>query len=169
MKKTLTERIDAFNEKCGQIGALLILPMVGVVVYEVIMRYVFTAPTSWGFETTTFIYGVHYMLGLSYTQLHNGHVAIDIFSSRLASRPKAVLSVVTYCLIFFPTFGAVTYFAWVYAITSWRELEHLSTSWGPPVYPFKTLMAVGFTLLLLQAVSTVLKDIQVIRQGRATR
>jgi len=78
------------------------------------------------------------------------------------------LSVVTYCLIFFPTFGTVTYFAWVYAISSWREWEHLSTSWGPPVYPFKTLMAVGFTLLLLQGISTVLKDIQTIRQGRAT-
>lgn len=167
MQKTLTERIDAFNERCGQLGALLILPMVGVVVYEVIMRYVFTAPTSWGFETTTFIYGVHYILGLSYTQLYNGHVTIDIFSSRLPRRKKAALSVISYCLIFFPTFGAMTYFAWVYAVNSWKQWEHLSTSWAPPVYPFKTLMAVGFTLLLIQGFSTVLKELQTIRQGRA--
>ncbi len=160
----LSGQIDAVSEKCGRICALLILPMVGVVVYEVIMRYVFTAPTSWGFETTTFIYGIHYILGLSYTQLHDGHVSIDIFSSKLAPGKRAILNIITSGVIFFPTFGCMTYFAWVYAINSWKEWEHLSTSWAPPVYPFKTLMAVGFTLLLIQGFSTLLKDIQTLKQ-----
>jgi len=154
--------IDTINEKIGRMGALLILPMVGVVVYEVIMRYVFSAPTSWGFETTTFIYGIHYILGVSYTQLHDGHVCIDIFESKLPTKKRAVLSIITSLLIFFPTFVCMTIFSWVYALDSWKNWEHQSTSWGPPTYPFKTLMAIGFTLLLLQNFSRLLKDWQTI-------
>ena len=160
MAKTIITLIDTINEKIGRTGALLILPMVGVVVYEVIMRYIFTAPTSWGFETTTFIYGIHYILGLSYTQLHDGHVCIDIFEARLPTKKRALLSIITGLLIFFPTFICMTIFSWRYALDSWMNWEHQSTSWGPVLYPFKTLMAIGFTLLLLQNFSKLLKDWQ---------
>ncbi|MBW1646139.1 MAG: TRAP transporter small permease subunit [Deltaproteobacteria bacterium] len=167
MGSTIIRLIDTTNEKIGQLGALLILPMVGVVVYEVIMRYIFTAPTSWGFETTTFIYGIHYILGLSYTQLHNGHVAIDIFEAKLPTKKRAALSIFTSLVIFFPTFTCMTIFSWRYALDSWRNWEHQSTSWSPPLYPFKTIMAIGFTLLLLQNFSKLLKDWQIVtgRQG----
>ena len=111
------------------------------------MRYVFSAPTSWGFETTTFIYGAHYILGLSYCQLYQGHVSIDIFEARLPTRLRAMLSILTSLVIFFPTFACMSYYSWVYAIDSWRNLEHQSTSWAPPIYPFKTLMAIAFSLL----------------------
>lgn len=159
MSQLLCHKINHLNEKIGSMCALLILPMVGVVVYEVIMRYVFSAPTSWGFETTTFIYGIHYILGMSYTQLHNGHVSIDIFESRLATRKRTILSVITNLLIFFPTFACMTIFSWVYALDSWKNWEHQSTSWGPPIYPFKTLMAVGFTLLFIQMFAKLLQDL----------
>ena len=104
MSHTFDSMISQINEKIGRVGALLILPMVGVVVYEVIMRYIFAAPTSWGFEVTTFIYGIHYIMGISYTQLHKGHVAIDIFEARLPSKKRAILSIITSLVIFFPTF-----------------------------------------------------------------
>ncbi|MEA2109669.1 MAG: TRAP transporter small permease subunit [Pseudomonadota bacterium] len=162
MGRTIISLIDNINEKIGRTGALLILPMMGVVVYEVIMRYVFTAPTSWGFETTTFIYGIHYIFGLSYTQLHDGHVCIDIFESRLPNKKRAILGIITSLLIFFPTYVCMTIFSWSYALDSWKYMEHQSTSWAPPIYPFKTLMAIGFTLLLLQNFSKLLKDWQII-------
>ena len=61
----LSKAIDTFNIKQGDVSALLALPLLVVVVYEVVMRYAFNAPTTWGFEATTFLYGVHYMLGLA--------------------------------------------------------------------------------------------------------
>jgi len=158
MSHPLVQKINQINEKVGCMCALLILPMVGVVVYEVVMRYIFTAPTSWGFETTTFIYGIHYILGLSYTQLHKGHVSIDIFEARLPHRKRTILGIITNLLIFFPTFACMTIFSWRYALDSWRNWEHQSTSWGPPLYPFKTIMAIGFTLLFVQMFAKLFQD-----------
>jgi TRAP-type mannitol/chloroaromatic compound transport system permease small subunit len=159
MLEKISTMIDAFNRKQGEWSALLILPLTFIVLYEVIMRYVFDAPTIWGFEATTFIYGVHFMLGLAYTDVTDGHVKVDIFTSRAKRRTQAVIVIITNLVIFLPVFTCMTIWAWKYAITSTLQHELNSTSWAPPVWPIKLVMAVAFSFLLMQGISTVLKAI----------
>jgi TRAP-type mannitol/chloroaromatic compound transport system permease small subunit len=155
--------IDTFNRKEGEIGALLIVPLTIVVIYEVIMRYIFDAPTIWGFELTTFLYGIHYMLGLSYTQVHGGHVKVDVLTTRFSTRTQAIINIITNLGIFLPVFSLLTIWSFKYAYTSTVELEHNSTSWGPPIYPIKIIMALSFLFLFIQGVSELLKDIRSLR------
>jgi TRAP-type mannitol/chloroaromatic compound transport system permease small subunit len=155
--------IDAFNRKEGELGALLIVPLTVVVLYEVIMRYVFDAPTIWGFELTTILYGIHYMLGLSYTQVHGGHVKVDVVTTRFSTRTQAIINIITNLGIFLPVFTLVTIWSFKYALTATMELEHNSTSWAPPIYPIKIIMALSFLFLLMQGVSDLLKDIKSLR------
>jgi len=155
--------IDALNEKIGYYGSLLVLPLIGVVVWEVIMRYGFDAPTSWAFELTVFLYGVHYSLALAFAHKHNTHVSIDVFEARLAERPRLKLRIITNLLLFMPTIGMLTYYSCILAATSWHQQEHASSSWAPAVYPYKTLMAIGFVLLLIQGVAKLIQDIRALR------
>jgi TRAP-type mannitol/chloroaromatic compound transport system permease small subunit len=159
MLEKISSAIDAFNRKQGQWGALLILPLTFIVIYEVIMRYVFDAPTIWGFEATTFLYGVHFMLGLAYTDVTDGHVKVDIFTARARPRTQAVIVIIANAIIFIPVFTCMTIWAWKYAITSTVQHELNSTSWAPAVWPIKLIMAVSFSFLLIQGISTVLKAI----------
>ena len=155
--------INALNERVGVMTSYLALPLILVVVWEVIMRYVFNAPTSWGFETTTFIYGMHFVLGFSYTHLHDGHVAIDVFEAKLPKKPRAILRILTNLIIFIPSVGLLTIWSVIYATDSWQNWERASTSWGPPIYPFKTLMALGFILLFLQGVAKLIGDFRALK------
>ncbi len=155
--------IDALNEKVGVTTSLLAIPLVAVVVYEVIMRYCFDAPTSWGFELTTFLYGAHFMLGFAFCHKHDGHVAIDVFEAKLPAKPRTILRIVTNLVIFLPTVGLFSVYSIKYAITSWTLWERASSSWGPPIYPWKTVMAVGFVLLLLQGLAKLINDIRSLR------
>ncbi len=150
--------IDALSEKTGRLTSYLALPLVGVVTYEVIMRYLFDRPTSWGFELTTFLYGAHFMLGLAYAHKHDGHVAIDVFEAKLPRKPRTVLRIITNLIIFIPVVGMFSAYSIVYAITSWSQWERSSTAWGPPIYPWKTIMAIGFVLLFLQGISKLIHD-----------
>ena len=159
MLEKISSMIDAFNRKEGEWSALLILPLTFIVIYEVVMRYVFDAPTIWGFEATTFIYGVHFMLGLAYTDVTDGHVRVDIFTSRAKRRTQAVIVIIANLVIFLPVFTCMTIWAWKYAITSTLQHELNSTSWAPRVWPIKLIMAVSFSFLLIQGISTVLKAI----------
>lgn len=159
----ISNSIDALNEKIGVASSFLILPLVGVVVYEVFMRYVFSSPTSWGFELTTFIYGVHFMLGLAYTHKHDGHVSIDVFESRLSDKLRIRLRIASNLVIFIPTIGLLSIWSVKYAATSWGMRELASSSWAPAIYPYKTLMAIGFVLLFFQGIAKLLVDFRALR------
>jgi TRAP-type mannitol/chloroaromatic compound transport system permease small subunit len=156
----LIKFIDKLIDKQGELTSFLIYPLIGIVLFEVFMRYVFNAPTIWGFEATTFAYGLHYMFGLSYAERHDGHVRVDILISRFSKKTQAIMGILTYVLIFLPVYGMMTVGAFKFAFTSIADRELNSTSWAPPIYPFKTLMAVCFLLLLFQGLATLLKHIQ---------
>jgi TRAP-type mannitol/chloroaromatic compound transport system permease small subunit len=161
----ISQSIDALNEKIGVYSSYLVLPLVGVVVYEVFMRYVFDAPTSWGFEMTTFLYGVHFMLALAYAHKHDGHVSIDVFESRFPVKVRTKLRIISNLVIFIPTIGLLTIWAIKYAITSWGFWERASSSWAPAIYPYKTLMAIGFVLLFLQGLAKLIQDFGALRNN----
>lgn len=167
MLEATANAINQFNRKVGEWCSLLMLPMLFVAVYEVFMRYVFNAPTSWGFELTIFIYGVHFILGYSYTDAYNGHVRVDIFSSRLRPRAKAVLEILTLLVIFFPFMTLMTVFAGKFAFLSASTKELASTSWAPPIWPIKIMMVVGFLLLWIQGLGNLLHNLHIALDAKA--
>lgn len=138
---------------------MLIYPLLIVVVYEVIMRYAFNAPTAWGFEATTFLYGLHFMFGLTYTDLYDGHVKVDIFTSHFREKTQAILKIITNLVFFMPVMSCLTIWSAIFAYKSTLGLERNPTSWAPPIWPLKILMAVCFFFLLLQGIANLLKDI----------
>ena len=157
--KKFVRAVDAFNEFIGRNVALLILPLVFVVVYEVVARKAFQSPTIWAFEVTVWLYAAHFMLGAAYTHLHDRHVRIDILSQKLPERVQIWLSVITFVVLFLPFVGGMTYASIVYAAHSWSMWEHSWSAWKPPLYWFKTVMPIGFTFLFLQGLSRFIRDI----------
>jgi TRAP-type mannitol/chloroaromatic compound transport system permease small subunit len=161
----ITRPIDFLNEKTGYYSSFLILPLIGVVGFEVMMRYFFNKPTVWAFELTTYIYGIHFILAFGYAHKHNSHVAIDIFESRLPERPRTILRICANLVIFLPTIGMLALWSVFYAQTAWDIKELSWSSWAPPLYPFKAIMAVGLILFFLQGVSKLLHDIRSLRRS----
>lgn len=157
--------IDSINEKIGFYASYLILPLIGVVGWEVMMRYGFNAPTSWAFELTVFLYGVHYSFALAYAHKHNTHVAIDVFEARLSTKARTILRIITNCVLFLPTIGLLTFYTGVLAMNSWQQWEHASSSWAPAIYPLKTLMAIGFLLFFLQGLAKLIQDIRLLKNS----
>jgi TRAP-type mannitol/chloroaromatic compound transport system permease small subunit len=160
MLNTLIKGIDFLVEKQGQLTSFLIVPLLFIVLYEVAMRYAFNAPTVWGFEATAFAYGMHYMLGLSYMENAQGHVRVDIVTSRFPVKVQAVVMIIGYLIIFLPVFGLMTWGAIKFAHTAVVTNELNSTSWAPRIWPYKIVMALSFLLLLIQGLATMLKNVK---------
>jgi len=157
--KKFVRAVDAFNEFCGRYVALLILPLVFVVVYEVVARKLFHAPTIWAFEVTVYLYAAHFLLGAAYTCLHDRHVRIDILSSKFPVKVQLIISIVTFVVIFVPFIGGLSYAATKYAAHAWAVQEHSWSAWKPPLYPFKTVMPVALILLFVQGFANFIRDI----------
>jgi TRAP-type mannitol/chloroaromatic compound transport system permease small subunit len=166
MLDKMANAIDKFNVKQGEISSLLVLPLLLVVVYEVVMRYAFNAPTTWGFEATTFLYGAHYMLGLSYCDVTGGHVKVDIFTARASTRTQAILGIFSTLVLFLPVLTCLTFWSCKFAYLSVIGRELNPTSWAPPIYPFKVLMALTLFFLLMQGIANLIHDFQTLRGAR---
>ncbi len=168
MLNTIINGIDFLVEKQGQLTSFLIVPLLFIVLYEVLMRYAFNAPTVWGFEATAFVYGMHYMLGLSFMEHPQGHVRVDIVTSRLPAKVQAIVMIAGYLLIFMPVYGLMTWGAFKFAHTATITNELNSTSWAPRIWPYKIVMAFSFLLLVVQGLSTVLKSVKTLTAKSAT-
>ena len=160
----IDEAIDNLNEKIGLYASFLVLPLIIVIVFEVFMRYGLNAPTSWAFELTVFLYGLHYSFAMAYAHKHNTHVAIDVFESRLSEKSRLVLRIITNAVLFLPTIGMLTVYMCIMAANSWQQWEHASSSWSPAIYPYKTLMALGFILFFLQGIAKLIQDIRSLKE-----
>ena len=163
------ERIDSISIWSGKLFAWLIAPMIGVLVFEVFARYGFDAPTMWAYDSTFMLYGSHFMLGAAFTLAKGAHIRTDFFYRMWSDRVQASVDLLIYLLFFFPGFA---FFLWVsveFAAKSWEQSELITTSpWLPIVYPFKTVIPLTATLLIIQGLSESLKCVEAIKQGRWT-
>ncbi|MCX8030416.1 MAG: TRAP transporter small permease subunit [Thermodesulfovibrionales bacterium] len=163
--KGIIKLFDLINEYAGRATSIIIYFLLLVVVYEVISRKVFNAPTVWGFDLSFMLYSTMFLLGGGYTLKYSGHVAIDVFTSRLPKRKQAIISLITYLIFFFPFMFVLIYVSGAFALQSWIDLERSQSPWNQPLYHFKTLMPIGFTLLMIQGISEFLKTLLILKKG----
>jgi TRAP-type mannitol/chloroaromatic compound transport system permease small subunit len=85
---------------------------------------------------------------------------VDIFTSLAPPKVQAGLAALTTIVLFLPVMICMTIAAGKFAWTSIIGLERNSTSWAPPIYPFKVIMALCFFFLLMQGISNLIRDLQ---------
>jgi TRAP-type mannitol/chloroaromatic compound transport system permease small subunit len=164
---TLVRVIDTLSEWSGRLFAWMILPLVGGLTYEVLARYLFSAPTIWAYDMSYMLYGSHFMLGAAYTLLKGGHIRTDIFYQNWSRRTRGTVDALLYLLLFFP---GMIFFFWMGTQEAWHAWEIGERSdaspWRPILSPFKTVIPVSALLLLIQGVSELIKSAHLALKGR---
>lgn len=157
--------LDAFAEWTGWLVAWLIVPLIGAMVYEVVARYFFYAPTVWAQDLSYMLYGTLFMLGGAYTLRHRGHIRTDFLYNSFGARGQALVDSVAYLFLFFPAFGVFLWLGWESFLESWRLDERTISPWNPPLYPFRAVLPLAAALLLVQGVSEALKSLYALIKG----
>lgn len=161
----ITKYIDLAQIKAAWFMKWVLFSMMLLVVYEVIARYVFKAPTIWGLDLRSMIYAITIMVGLSYTLLLRSHVVVDAFTINLSWKTKKYIDIINFVVFYFPPMGVLTYTMYNLTIQSWQVLERTYTPWAPPVYPLKTLLVIAYANAVLQGVNEVVKDVISLQKG----
>jgi TRAP-type mannitol/chloroaromatic compound transport system permease small subunit len=155
---------DWINERVGKVLSLFVLVMFGLLLMEVIRRYLLNAPTVWANELTQMFFGAYAVLSGGYILATGGHVNVDLFYSRLTRRKQARLDIIT-SLLFFMFGGMMLYYGSALAWESLSTFETSESAWNPPIYPIKLMIPVGAGLLLLQGTAKLLRDILILVKG----
>ncbi|MBA4171110.1 MAG: hypothetical protein C0511_00275 [Hyphomicrobium sp.] len=150
----------------GTIVGWLIVPMIMSLVYEVIARYAFNAPTIWAYDMTFMSYGAFFMLGSAYTLMRGGHIRTDSFYGSWSPQTQGTVDAICYVLFFFPPLLCFLYVTWDYFLVSYGRNERSVTSpWLPLIWPLKATMPLTCLLLLIQGLSELLRSIHAARTG----
>ena len=159
--------IDSLSTWIGKAFAWLILVLTFGVSYEVFVRYVLRAPTTWAFDISYITYGAMFLMAGAYTLSRNGHVRSDMMYRLWRPRVQATMDLVLYAVFFLPAVGAWIYSGWAYASLSFRFREvSIFSPAGVPVFPLKALIPVTGVLLLLQGVAEIIRCILCLRSGQ---
>ncbi len=159
--------VERIVRMLGKGGAWLVIPLNLVVLYEVFIRYVLNRPTDWVYDTAWMLFSALFLLGGGWTLQEGRHVRIDIILNALPGRVRLVWEIFFYVVMLIPIMAILSWKGVEYASYAWRMGERLSTTtWGFPSAPVKTMIPLGFSLVLVQGIVELIKNLRKLKQGR---
>ncbi|MEZ5832292.1 MAG: TRAP transporter small permease subunit [Dongiaceae bacterium] len=160
------EFADRLSAWFGKAFAWAIMVMTLGVGYEVFVRRILNAPTSWAFDVSYIMYGTLFMMGGAYTLSRNGHVRGDFVYRLWKPRTQAIVEFILYFLFFFPGVTALVFSGWKYASRSWSYGEvSVNSPAGVPIFQFKTVIVAAGILLFIQGIAQLMRCILCMRDG----
>ncbi len=170
--------IDGMNRRIGRIVMYGIFVLMGILLWSSISK-TFFLPSLWTLEMAQFAMVGYYILGGPYSVQLGSNVRMDLLYGGWSLRKKAWFDLLTVLFLMFYLcvllWGALSSTA--YSLGYWGtnpfeffgglvtgteeigRMERSSTAWRPYLWPIKSVMIVGFVLMLLQCISEFLKDI----------
>ncbi|NJO38545.1 MAG: TRAP transporter small permease [Rhizobiales bacterium] len=152
--------IDRLNRLLGERLCWLYLIAVAVTAYEVVMRYLFNAPTSWAFELTVLMCGICYLLSGGFVTGQKKHIAITALYGLAPPRVRWWLDVVA-MIVGIVAMGLLVWAAWKPAVKAVRLVERTGSAWDSPSPAIiKPMIAAGAALIVLQLVVQLVRHIR---------
>ncbi len=166
--KGLARAIDAVSEVTGRLAAWLVAVMVLLGAWNAVVRYLgryikITLSSNIYIELQWYLFSAVFLLGAAHTLKHNGHVRVDAVYSLLGPRARAWINVAGTALFLIPFSIVAIVLSWPAVRNSWHVLEMSPDPGGLPRYPVKTLIIVGFVLVLLQGVAELVRQVARLR------
>ncbi|MGI9391786.1 MAG: TRAP transporter small permease subunit [Boseongicola sp.] len=176
--------VDSINYRIGRVMMYGLFVMIGVLLWSSISK-TFFLPSLWTLEIAQFALVTYYILGGPYSIQLGSNVRMDLFYGEWSDKKKAQVDSATVLFLIFylgvllygalgstayslGNFGSepVEFFAGLATGTEEiGRLERSPTAWRPYLWPIKTVMVFGIFLMLLQAISELLKDMIRLRGG----
>jgi TRAP-type mannitol/chloroaromatic compound transport system permease small subunit len=160
---TAIRAIEWLTKAFGYIGAWIIGPLIGAMVYEVISRKFFQAPTFWAYEVSYMFMGASFMISIAYCLQMRRHIRVDFLYDNVSLKTQAVIDLIGFIALVLPASLLIIYGLWDYLVYAFQNGEQSGESaWNPVVWPFRTTFVIGYALLILQTVAEIMKCILVL-------
>ena len=159
--------IDKFNKIIGNIVCWITIPLILGMVYEVLARKLFLAPTIWAYDMSRFLYGALFMLGAGYALSKGVHIRADFLYRNFKTKTQGRIDFWLYLLFYFPGLIVFLYMTTIFLQESiMRNERGMDTTWMPYMWPIKSCLWFGIIFLLVQGVSELLKSYYAMTKGR---
>jgi len=166
----ISDKLDQFSEFSGKLVSWLVLSMVLLVSYDVAMRYFFLSGSIALQEMEWHLFSLIFLIGAAYTLKHDDHVRLDLFykSRFMNDIRRAWINLLGSLFLLIPFCILIITTAWPFVYQSYIHLEGSPDPGGLPYrWILKAGIPLGFTLLLLQGVADIAKNLKLILREKS--
>jgi TRAP-type C4-dicarboxylate transport system permease small subunit len=155
--KYFIEPIDRIVRTINVISMVTFFVIMSITIIGIILR-ILGEPLSGLTNLSESLLIIAIYCGIAYAQQFKQHVAVEFLISRLTKSPKKFLSIIN-LIIPFGICTILIFICWNYALESWNMREKMDGAPFYPIYPPKIAIAVGISLLWLQLLADLLREI----------
>ena len=155
--------IDSVNTRIGRAVSWLILVAILIAAGNAIIRKTLDMSSNAWLEWQWVLFGAVFLLCAPWTLIANEHIRIDIVNSRFVKRTRDWIDVFGHVVFLMPLCIIMIVHSWPFFLRSYNLNEQSLNAGGLPQWPAKFLVFAGFVILLLQAISELIKRIAIIR------
>ena len=159
----LSHGIDWFNDHVGSLIRWLVLAAVLISATNAIIRKAFDVSSNAFLEIQWYLFAGVFMLGAGYAFLRNVHVRIDFVSSKLSKRTNTIIDAAGIVIFLIPLCIILIVLSWPLFYNGWVSGEMSQNAGGLIRWPVLLLIPLGFSILLAQAISELIKRIAYLR------
>ncbi|MFD2204200.1 TRAP transporter small permease subunit [Kiloniella antarctica] len=154
----LSDQLDSFINRIGILFSWLWVITVGVILYSVISRYVFSHGSVMLEEVQWHLAGAAWLVGLSYTVVHDDHVRVDVLHERFSLKTQAWCEFLGILLLLMPFLIIALWEVIPYALSSFEQGERSQAPGGLPMrWVLKSFLPLSVGLLIVATTSRLLK------------
>jgi TRAP-type mannitol/chloroaromatic compound transport system permease small subunit len=159
----LARAIDRLGSGLGVIASWLVLLACLISAGNATIRYLFSSSSNAWLELQWYMFAGMVLLGSAYTLRVNEHVRVDLFYGAVSDRMRHWIDLVGGAVFLLPMCLVMVWFTWPWFVQSWTLNEASNNAGGLIRWPVILLLPVGFTLILLQGISEMIKRAAALR------
>ena len=160
--------LQVLTKLVGVIAGVLVLYCAFSIVWEVIARGLLNSPTEWVMEISTYCVLIAGFLGMGVAYAGKKHIHVDIFVSKMSPKTLTYVEILTSLIGIFYSLIFMIY-SWDMTMLSLEMNNCAPTTLGTPLWIPQLSMPIGFAVLCLQIIRTLLEDIIKIKNNDFTR
>ena len=153
-----SQRIDRVADRVGRAISYIWLILLGIIMVNVLMRYVFNEGRIEMEELQWHLYSIGFLLGLGYAYQADAHIRVDVLHERLGHRTKAWIELYGIVLLLLPFIALVLIYSIPFVQSSYLVGEVSASPGGLPLrWLIKAALPLGFFLLLLTVLARLFR------------
>jgi TRAP-type mannitol/chloroaromatic compound transport system permease small subunit len=155
--------VDTVNTWIGKRLSWLIIAAVLVSAVNATVRKIFDMSSNSWLELQWVLFSIVFLLCAPWTLLANEHIRIDIINNMMPKWLRNTIDVVGHAFFLLPLAIVMIVTGIPFFLRSYEINEQSGNAGGLPQWPAKSLIMIGFTMLLIQGISELIKRIAVMR------
>lgn len=149
--------IDALTDRFASIAKWAVFASCFISAGNAVVRYVFNYSSNAFLEIQWYLFAGCVMLGASQVLRVNEHVRVDVVYGRYSGRTQALVDLAGLLFFLMPSMLVMLYYSWPLFASMYASGEMSSNAGGLIRWPAMLMLPLGFTLLLLQGTSEIIK------------